>query len=190
MRVFHTSRAQESVSHPRVSRWRGNAWVALLATAAIVVLVNWIGGVLYFRLDLTGDKRYTLGRSTKSTLRSLHNPLYVKCYLGGDLPLDFIRLRQGVEELLEEYRVASRYRVEFQFIDPSTADSEQERRAQQAEFMRMGLQPVSVQEQGQDGAVTERIVLPDLQLGYARQTATPQDYRPTILLAAAEAISV
>lgn len=190
MRVIHTSHAQESVSLPRVSRWRGNAWVALLATAAIVVLVNWIGGVLYFRLDLTGDKRYTLGRSTKSTLRSLHNPLYVKCYLGGDLPLDFIRLRQGVEELLEEYRVASRYRVEFQFIDPSTADSEQERRAQQAEFMRMGLQPVSVQEQGQDGAVTERIVFPALQLGYAGQTATIQCYRPNMQLSVPEAISL
>lgn len=190
MRVFHTSRAQESVSHPRVSRWRGNAWVALLATAAIVVLVNWIGGVLYFRLDLTGDKRYTLGRSTKSTLRSLRNPLYVKCYLGGDLPLDFIRLRQGVEELLEEYRVASKYRVEFQLVDPSTADSEQERQAQQAEFMRMGLQPVSVHEQGQDGAVTERIVFPALQLGYAGQTTTIQCYRPNIQLSVPEAISL
>lgn len=149
-------------------------WSILLLGVGLWVLY-WAGGLFYTRIDLTEDGRYTLTPLTQRTLQSLPSRVYVKVYLGGDLPLEFQRLRQGVTELLEEYRVHSDYRVVLSFEDPNALDAggakdEATRKAYHRDLIQRGVQPISVRERKEDGSFSERLVFPALAMGYQGRT--------------------
>ncbi len=93
------------------SSLRGSARLALVLIA--LLLINYIGNTLYYRFDLTEDKRYTLSEVSESTFAQIDGTVYIRTFLGGELPFEFLRLRNGLTELLEEYAVRSGHRVEF-----------------------------------------------------------------------------
>ena len=66
--------------------------------------INIIASNLYFRLDLTEEKKYSLNDATKEILNSIDDIIYVKVYLNGDLPAGFIRLKNSCQETLDEFR--------------------------------------------------------------------------------------
>lgn len=141
-----------------------------LALLATIIIIYYLGSIFYFRLDLTADKRYTLTRTTGELLEGLEGPLYVQSYLGGELPVEFARLRQGLDELLQEYRVKSGYRVIFEHSDPNGESNADKRRALQQQLVERGISPVSVREQGSGGRLSETLVFPGVTLSYEGRT--------------------
>ncbi len=102
----------------------------LFSTAGVVVMlvilvaVYIITGVVKVRMDLTQERLYTLSTGTKAILEKLaksETPVQINFYCtqdSKDMPVQLKTYGQRVEELLEEYRKASRGNIEVKKFDP------------------------------------------------------------------------
>lgn len=104
----------------------------------ILIVVNLISSKLFFRLDFTADKRYTLSQATKSTLTDLDDVITVTAYFSEDLPPQLLGTRKDFRDLLEEYEKRSNGNLVYEFINPNE-DDDSETRAQSA-----GINPLLV----------------------------------------------
>lgn len=97
--------------HPRF--WIGlNAGTALLLTAAIVLMVNYLSYRHYYRTDLSRTQRYTLSPKTISLLDSLEKPVNITVFFQpGNV------LYEDIHNLLREYQFHSR-KLNIQWVDP------------------------------------------------------------------------
>lgn len=112
-------------------RWKdfrvGTQLTRVALVAGILLFVNLISMRTFTRLDITGNKMYTLSDVTKSHLRALDDNFLVRAYFSPDLPPPYHRHRQTLQQLLDEYRAYSGGRFHYQFINPaSNPASEQE----------------------------------------------------------------
>ncbi|MFN8276989.1 MAG: gliding motility-associated ABC transporter substrate-binding protein GldG [Chitinophagales bacterium] len=124
---------------------RNDAIFLLGISLAILLLLNVVSQFFYTRIDLTSEKKYTLTDATKKLVRELKNPVTFKVYLEGDMPAGFKQLRQSTRDLLTEMRAYGGKKIEFEFIDPSTNRSNEERKALMEELLSKGLAPANVQ---------------------------------------------
>ena len=97
----------------------------------LFVFLNLIASRLYFRLDFTEDKRYTLSSSTLNLLKNLEEVITIKAYFSEDLPPEVLPLRREFEEVLTEYAQRSKNgRLVYAFENPNESE-DKERSAQQ-----------------------------------------------------------
>lgn len=153
-------------------RARTTSLIGLLLLLAALVLVNMLAQRYKFRLDLTGDKRYTLDQATLDLLHGLPETVTVTAYFTEDLPPELAVVRQDFKDLLVEYAERSGGKLVFEFEDPSSSE------AIKADAVRFGIRPLLAQTRAKDrseniqllmGAVvrmaTQRAVIPALQKG-------------------------
>ena len=105
----------------------------------IVIVINLISLNLFFRLDFSKGRIYSLSPASKAAVRQLEDRLVVRAYFTSDLPPHLANIRRYTRDLLEEYRTYSRGRFRYEFIDPSD-DARLREEAQRA-----GVPPVNVQ---------------------------------------------
>jgi hypothetical protein len=74
-------------------------------------------------------------------VKQVKEPLYIKIYLQGDLPAEFIRLQQETQQLLEEFQ-AYNQNIVFEFINP--LENEDTSMDNIKELYRKGLTPVNI----------------------------------------------
>lgn len=130
--------------------------VQLFLGLLIVVLVNIIGSALYFRLDLTSEKRYSLSPSTKKLLRETDDIFYFKVYLEGEFPAGFKQLNRATREMLDEFRAFSD-NIEYEFINPSAASDAKTRNDVFDRLIQQGLQPTDINVRTKEGQQQQRI---------------------------------
>jgi ABC-2 type transport system permease protein len=114
------------------------AVVNLLLILSVLILLNIAGAFKFIRFDLTSEKRYTLNPATIDLLENLDDIVYFKVYLEGDLPANYKSLRNSTKEMLDEFRAYSSF-IEYEFINPSEADSEEEKKAVYRQLIEDGL---------------------------------------------------
>lgn len=115
---------------------------------ALLVIINVLANArfgdtpLYGALDLTEDKRFTLTDNTVEQLNDLEEPLFVRVLLTGDLPADFQRLADKVEETLIDF-AGHNDLLEYEFADPLSGTPEQ-RTERQKNLAEEGIVPETV----------------------------------------------
>ena len=102
--------------------------IQLGSLLAMVVLINFIASQVFYRFDLTAEKRYSLSGETRLILKDLDEIVYIRVYLEGDLPAGFARLNTAIRELLDEFRVYAPQNLQYEFIDPVADPDPQIRR--------------------------------------------------------------
>jgi gliding motility-associatede transport system auxiliary component len=133
---------------PRViASRRARAWIALVCIGLMLIAVNIIAGrFLTARLDLTGERLYTLSRGTRQTLARIDEPITLRLYystrLGDSVP-SYGVYAQRVRELLDEYVAAAKGKLRLEIYNPH-AFSDVEDRA-----VAFGLQAVPLDAQGE-----------------------------------------
>ncbi len=125
-----------------------------------------IASFLKFRIDLTEDKRYTLSKPSRSILSDLKNEVFVQVYLDGEMPIPFKRLKRSVENLLEEFRVASGRKIDYEFINPAGAKNREAREAYYQSLVSKGLNPVNIRAGDEEGGSSQRIIFPGMIINY------------------------
>lgn len=90
------------------------------------MLVNVLSQRFFYRLDLTKGGQYTLSKATKDILKDLDSPVTVTAYFSEDLPPDLQNIRRDFQDMLVEYRNASKSMVDYEFIHPAGEEKEQE----------------------------------------------------------------
>ena len=92
------------------------------AMAVILIAFNVIAGAAKQRLDLTKEKAYTLSAGTKAILGSLDSPVKIRFYCSqNDNSPESIYFRtyaRRVEDLLDEYRLASKGKLTIEKYNP------------------------------------------------------------------------
>ena len=131
---------------------------SLIINVILLISINLLASNLYFRLDLTEEKKYSLNEATKETLNSIDDIVYVKVYLNGNLPAGFIRLKNSCKETLDEFRYHNSL-IEYRFIDPNDTENLEERNKIYKELSENGLEPTNLQVQD-NNSNTEQIIFP------------------------------
>src|SRR5664280_2191703 len=134
------------------------SWLQFLSIVAGIILVSVISSFLRFRYDLTEDKRFTLSRPTRQVLSHLKNDIYIQVYLKGEIPIPLKRLKRSVGEMLDEFRIASGRKIDFEFINPSGGKDVKQRETLYQTLVNKGLSPVNLQAGDAEGGSTQKII--------------------------------
>lgn len=132
----------------------------------IIILVNYLSSFLFYRFDLTAEKRYSLSPTTKKILKGLDDVVYIKVYLDGELPAGFLRLRNSARELLDEFRIYGKDMIEYEFINPAAEKDPAIQRKIMSDLYAAGLQPTNLQVKEKDGGSSQKIIFPGAILSY------------------------
>src|SRR4051794_34760061 len=95
--------------------------VGVVAVLLILVAVNLIAAQAKQRIDLTAEKAYTLSAGSRAILAKLDTPVQLRFYCTKDaktMPVLLNTYAQRVEDLLNEYRQASKGQVDIQRLNP------------------------------------------------------------------------
>ncbi len=122
----------------------------------IVLFINVISSFVFFRLDLTSEKRYSLSDATKDMLTELDDIVFFRVYLEGDLPAGFRRLRNASKEMLDEFRAYSRH-IQYEFVNPTRTEDPRETQNIYKLLMEKGLEPTQVYLSESSGSRTQVI---------------------------------
>ncbi len=133
--------------------------IQLFLILAIVVLINVLAQFAFTRLDMTQEKRYSLSQSSKDLATHLDDIVYFKIYLAGDLPPGFLKLRNSLKEMLDEFRIYSKANIEYEFIDPNSNPNEKERVELYKQLSKKGLYPTTLEE-NQNGSQSQKLIFP------------------------------
>ncbi|WP_430459589.1 Gldg family protein [Thalassolituus sp. LLYu03] len=111
-----------------------NKWLNLAALAVVFVVVA--AGLRLLgsngRLDMTEQKLFTLSQGSRNILQSLNDPVALTLYFSESASNDLPALRaykQRVEELLNEYALASGGRLTVKTVDPEPFSEEEDQAA-------------------------------------------------------------
>jgi ABC-2 type transport system permease protein len=131
----------------------------------VIILANQLSVRLFYRLDLTEEKRYTISESSINLLKNLDDVVYVDVYLEGDLPAGVKRLQKGVRETLDEFKIYAGGNLQFRFVNPSTAKGQKARREFYESLIKKGIQATNLYD-NVDGKRTQILVFPGALLNY------------------------
>lgn len=140
--------------------------ILLLANGIVlVILINLLSSLYFFRVDLTEENRYSLKESTRALLRELDDVVYVEIFLEGELNSAFQRFQKSIREQLEVFRIYSDNKIQFTFTDPSQAISDKAKNEFMADLAARGIQPIRVIDT-QNGQRLEKIIFPGALISY------------------------
>jgi ABC-2 type transport system permease protein len=137
----------------------------ILFPAGLAILVA-ISFFYFFRIDLTTDKRYSIADQTKNLMGGIENPLEVTVYLDGELNPGFLRLKKSTSELLDELSIYSHQAINIRYVNPSLADTPEEREKKYNELVTRGLTPTAVYERDKEGKSIQKVIFPWIEISY------------------------
>lgn len=153
---------------------KNNSIVLIIGIIAVVILVNLISLQGFFRIDLTRDHKFTLSQASIDTVRNLGDTMTVSAYFTENLPPPYAQHARYVKDLLEEYLAASHGHFAFEFTDPATSETEEDKAKKkemkrdifgrlvrepttvETELSELGLQPVEIRVIEDDQQQTKR----------------------------------
>ncbi len=132
----------------------------------ILIVANAIAHYVYTRFDLTEDRRYTLSEAAVQSVSDFENPVIVDVLLDGNLPSEFIKLKNEVKQILKEF-AAENGHVKFAFVDPLEGVEQVD--ATVAELQALGLIPTRVTV-NDNSKVSQEIIFPWAMVNYNNKT--------------------
>jgi len=99
-------------------RNRRRAMLRLLLLVLIIVLLNVVLSRVFFRLDLTQEKRYNLSSPTKELLEEQSDIVFVTIYLAGDLTPNMQQLQTSTVEMLKQFKAYGHDNIQWEIQNP------------------------------------------------------------------------
>jgi len=154
---------KESVGYKSI---KIKGWLQFLIVIAGLILVASASSFFRLRYDLTEDKRFTLSQPTHNVLTHLKNDIYIQVYLDGEIPIPLKRLKRSVGEMLDEFRIASGRKIDYEFINPSAGKDARTRDTQYQNLVKKGLIPIRLDAGDAEGGSTQKIIFPGMIVNY------------------------
>jgi len=136
--------------------------IAIIIAGIIVfsIVSSWI----FFRIDLTAEKRHSISPVTKSLLSEIKEPLHITVYLKGDFPPGFTRLSNATREFLDVF-CAYNSNVTYEFVNPNAFTNQAQHDTLLARLVRKGLNPTSLNV-NKDGRTEQQLIFPSALVTY------------------------
>jgi ABC-2 type transport system permease protein len=123
----------------------------------IIVVFNVLSSMVFFRLDLTKEKRFTITPISRTILKSLQDKVYIEIYLESEnLPVELVRYRKVVKEFLDNFASYSN-KIEVVFKNPFKDDDPNYNQEIYWQLYNKGLNPTYIS-QSNDGGSSEKMV--------------------------------
>ncbi|MDR3134035.1 MAG: gliding motility-associated ABC transporter substrate-binding protein GldG [Prevotellaceae bacterium] len=139
---------------------RTRAIAKFIGLAALIIALNAAAQPFLFRIDLTGDYRYTLSEASKRVMQQLDQAVQVYVFLDGNMSLQLKKLRSTIKETLEELKVYAGVHLRYEFVNVAAETAPQELPQVYASLQARGLTPVTEEERTAGGGRLERTVFP------------------------------
>ncbi len=127
-------------------------YIKLCIYLVIIVLVNVAGVTLFFRLDLTQNKIYSISDASKQVVSTLSEPLTIDVFFTKDLPAPYNNNERYLHDLLQEYAIHANKYFNYKFYDVSSESEgiNAATRENQKLANNYGIHPVQIQVFEQD----------------------------------------
>jgi gliding-associated putative ABC transporter substrate-binding component GldG len=137
----------------------------------LLVAVNYISSLLHFRLDLTGEKRYTISEPTTRLIEELPDRVDITVFLDGDMPAGFKKLAGSTNDMLSSFKSIAPNLINFHFERPGQGMDDTTRAYLYDSLRRMGINPTNVKAQTKEGESSEEtLVYPGAIIKYLDRT--------------------
>jgi len=153
------------ITHLQINSWQRRLRLRFGYMVVALVLVNFIFHNFFFRIDLTGDKRYTLAAVSKETVKLLSGTCHVEVFLDGEMPISIRKLRTTIKETLDELKVYAGKHIRYEFINIEKEAGGESPEYIYAALNKSGLVPFVVQE-NTGGSTSERMLFPGAIITY------------------------
>jgi ABC-2 type transport system permease protein len=122
-------------------------YLKFLVYLLAIVLINAAGMTLFFRVDMTGNKIFSISAVSRKVVSSLSEPLTIKVFFTKNLPAPHNNTERYLHDLLEEYAVYANHYFNYRFYDvsPEGGDMSKEARENQELARNYGIHPVQIQ---------------------------------------------
>jgi len=112
-----------------------------------VVLINVAGITLFFRLDLTENKIYSISKASQMVVSTLSEPLTIKVFFSKDLPAPHNNTERYLHDLLEEYSIHANRYFNYRFYNVSLDEGgiKEKTNENQEAATNYGIYPVQIQ---------------------------------------------
>ncbi len=107
----------------------------------VVIALNLLSFLFFFRIDLTRSELYTLSDATKKLVGTLDDKVTVNVYFTDNLPAPYSTNRRFIQDQLEELRSYSDGKLNFLMVDPAGSD-QLEKQVEQAGIPALQIQVV------------------------------------------------
>lgn len=126
---------------------RSGNYIRFFIYLIVIVLINVAGITLFFRLDLTESKIYSISKASKEVVSTLSEPLTIKVFFTKNLPAPHNNTERYLHDLLEEYSSHANQYFNYSFYDVSAeeGDISQETMANRKLARDYGINPVQIQ---------------------------------------------
>jgi len=126
--------------------------------------------MLYFKLDMTKDQRYSLANSTVTYLsdkKNFENRISIQIYLDGNMPSELKNFQNALKDKLKDFKRIAGTRIEFLFTDPNVG-TEDEINALRAQLYDRGkgILPLEINYL-KDGTQSQMLLFPGALLSYS-----------------------
>lgn len=127
------------------SNMKSEKYIKLVIYIAVVVLLNIVGYSLFFRLDLTENKIFSLSDISKEVVSTLTEPMTITVFFSDDLPAPYNTTKRYLQDLLKEYEINGNNYFNYTFKDISSANEESEQSKQNKELAESyGINPLKI----------------------------------------------
>lgn len=89
---------------------------------AVLILINVVGRTLFFRIDLTANKLYSLSKASIKAVSTLKEPLTVNVFFTQNLPAPYNNVERYLRDLLAEYEANSKDQMSYRFYNVSAEE--------------------------------------------------------------------
>jgi ABC-type uncharacterized transport system involved in gliding motility auxiliary subunit len=122
-------------------------YIKFITYVIVVVLINVAGITLFFRLDLTANKVYSISEASRRVVSTLSEPLTINVFFTKNLPAPHNNTEQYLHDLLNEYALYANQHFNYRFYDVSSdeGDISPKAKSNQALAENYGIHPVQIQ---------------------------------------------
>lgn len=102
---------------------RATAILNATIIVAIIVVINILSSIQYFRFDLTSDKVHTLSESSQNMIDSIPGIVNIEIYLEDDnLTPELLKLQRAIDEKFQDFREYAKGKIKYKFVNPNDED--------------------------------------------------------------------
>jgi ABC-2 type transport system permease protein len=129
------------------SKKKSGKYLKFIIYLVVIVLVNVAGITLFFRMDLTENKIYSISAVSKKVVATLSEPLTINVFFTKDLPSPHNNTERYLHDLLAEYGIHANKFFNYRFFDvnPEEGEITDETRENQQLASNYGIHPIQIQ---------------------------------------------
>ena len=112
-----------------------------------VIMINVAGLTLFFRLDLTKNRVYSISEASREVVSTLTEPLTISVFFTKNLPAPYNNIERYLRDLLEEYAIHGNRFFNYRFynVNPETEGMNPSLKENQKLAEEYGIRPIQVQ---------------------------------------------